>query len=156
MRNALRVSLAALVASLLAASPATARPLTVEEDVSDNVFSFTYDATDGDLERASSTRILRRNDRVAFLLYVRERAGAELGARLTGRIELELLASRARRYRGTFSVQITDAVGEVVLTVTDRANVLLRPKKGQRTEVLRIRFDLPSGDYGATATFTAS
>lgn len=152
-KGAVKRSLAVLVALLMAAPTAHAGPLAVEEDYSDNTFSFTYDSVEGDLERASSTRILRKRDRVAFLLYVRERAGETVGERLNARLELELLGSRPRRYKGTFSFEITDALGTVVFQGSEEANVLLRPTDNQRVQVVRIPFDLPTGDYSATASF---
>lgn len=153
MKGAVRRSLGVLVALVLAAPMAHAGPLAVDEDHSDNTFSFTYDAVEGEIESASSTRILRRRDRVAFLLYVRERDGADTGERLNARIELELLGSRPRHYRGTFSFEVTDARGRVVHTGSKQANVILNPTDRQRTQVLRIPFDLPSGDFSATASF---
>lgn len=153
MKGAVKRSLAVLVVLFLAAPMALAGPLAVEEDHSDNTFSFTYDAVDGEIERASSTRILRRRDRVAFLLYVRDRDGADPGERLNARIELELLGSRPRHYRGTFSFEVTDALGRVVHTGSEQANVILKPTDRQRAQVLRIPFDLPSGDFSATASF---
>jgi hypothetical protein len=147
------LSLILLVA--LPLSAAQAAPRRVDGDTSDNQFWFTYDSATGDIESASSSRTLRKRDPVAFLLYIRERPNGAIGKRLAARLELELLRDRPVRYRGDFSIEITDGLGNVVYRGTERANVVLRPKAGQREETLRVRFDLPSGDYSAKAIFAA-
>ena len=147
-----RALLAALIVAM-AVTPALAAPVPIESDNSDNLFSFTYNGASGDIERASSSRILRRRDKVAFLLYIRERADAPVGERLVARIELDLLAEKALRYRGSFSFEVSDALGKVVYTGTRDANFVLRPRAKQRTEVLRIPFDLASGEFTAVASF---
>ena len=148
-------SLLIAMVMLLAAPAAHAGPLGVEQDRSDNTFSFTYNGASGEIERASSSRILRRRDRVAFLLYVRERKEAEIGERLVGRMELDLLVEKALRYRGNFTFEVSDPLGNVIYQGSQYANVLLRPQDRQREEVLRIPFDLPSGEYSAVAFFEA-
>lgn len=149
----LRRALVAALIVVLAAPAAHAAPASVESDGSDNLFSFTYNGATGDIERASSSRILRRRDKVAFLLYIRERADAPVGERLVARIELDLLAEKALRYRGSFSFEVSDALGNVVYTGSRDANLVLRPRDKQRTEVLRIPFDLTSGEFTAAASF---
>lgn len=150
-----RTLLVALIVAV-AAPAAHAAPVVVESDRSDNTFSFTYNGATGDIERASSSRTLRRRDRVAFLLYIRERKDAAPGERLVGRMELDLLAEKAIRYRGTFSFEVSDALGNVVYEGSEDANVVLRPQQQQRQEVLRIPFDLPSGEFSAVAFFDAA
>ena len=151
-RAVIAVSLALLV--VVAPGIALAEPLDVERDRTDNGYSFTYDATKGEIVDAASSIRFDRRDPVSFVIYVRENTKSEVvGERLRTRLSVALNKDRAVRYDGTFSFEITDSAGTMVHTDSRELNVVLRPKPGQRKESIAFVFDLPSGSYHATGFF---
>lgn len=146
----------ALVVVLLGAS-AGAAPRDVGSDRSDNTFYFTYEAASGEITQASSSARFVRKDPVTFLLYVNEAPeGAEEGERLRARFAFELNKRRVVRYRGTFTLEVRNAMGAVAYTDSVTRKVVLRPIKGERKKRFSIEFDLPTGSYEARALFTSS
>lgn len=125
----------------------------VQRDRTDNTYTFTYDADEGEITLAASSRRITRNDRVSFLVGLRSDPDAEVGERLTARISLQLHARKALRYDGTFSLVVRTPEGEPVLKQERREDFVLRPRDGQRRAEFRMNFDLPSGDYEAHAKF---
>jgi hypothetical protein len=138
----------------LAPSSATAAPLEVERDRTDNGFSFSYDATEGEITTAASSIRFDRRDPVSFIIYVRENPNSDVvGERLRTRLSVGLSKDRAVRYRGTFWFEITDAAGTVVHRDEVARKIVLRPKPGARKASMGFVFDLPSGSYDATGYF---
>jgi hypothetical protein len=157
MRPAPKIVTLLLVASLtITSSVAYASPRRVESDRTDNVFGFSYDATEGEIESASSSVRIERGDPVTFLIYIRDNPGSdEVGGRLRARLSLALKKERARRYQGRFWFEISDATGRVVYTDAVDRDVTLRPRKGRRGSAVSFDFDLLSGDYSAKGFFEA-
>ncbi len=150
--RAISLFVAALMA-LTAAPAASADPKCKRRDITDNTHTFTYNASDGDIEQATSGTKFDRNDKVTFHVFVREREGADVGERLLGNLSLRLLADRPIEYDGVFKLKIETYEGADVLTDERKARIVLRPKKGQKNGRVKFHFDLPSGDYIATARF---
>ena len=147
---------AALVIAL-GAAPALAGPAVKALDRSDNDFSFTY-SPKGRIRTAWSSTVFRRNDKVSFFTYVRERgAGAPEGRRLVGVLELTLATARPVRYDGRFALIVRrvggTSPGSTAIRRTTTRSFTLRP--GNRRKVIRFRFDLETGRYLAFARFTA-
>lgn len=148
--------LVAVIVVFLCAS-AGAAPLNVRSDRSDNTFYFSYDATSGEITESSSGARFVRSDPVTFILYVREAPdGAEEGDRLRARFALELNKQRVVRYRGVFTLEARNSLGEVVYTESVKRKVVLRPTTGERKKSFSIGFDLPSGSYESRALFKSS
>ena len=146
------VSLALLVA--LAPGLVFAEPLEMERDRTDNGYSFTYDASKGEIVDAASSIRFDRRDPVSFVIYVRENTKSDVvGERLRTRLSVALNKDRAVRYDGTFSFEITDSAGTVVYSDSRELKVVLRPKPGQRKESMSFVFDLPSGSYNSSGLF---
>lgn len=157
--RAVRVVVASSLALLLAGAPAhvVAAPLEVERDRTDNGYSFTYDATEGEITEAASSIRFDRRDPVSFVIYVRENTSSdEIGERLRARLSVALNKDRVVRYDGTFWFEITDATGAVVATDGCERKIVLRPKAGSRKAAMSFVFDLPSGSYDAAGYFEAS
>ncbi|MDP9067783.1 MAG: hypothetical protein M3N53_05485 [Actinomycetota bacterium] len=156
MKLPYRSPLVALVGALLSVSlsgAGVAAPLVMSHDRSDNSYSFSYDAASGEIGDAASALRIRRDDPVAFVIYIRENEDAEVGERLKAQLLLGLNKKKVVRYNGTFSFEITDGAGTVVYS--DEANrlIVLRPKPGERRARLTFLFDLPSGSYSARGFF---
>jgi hypothetical protein len=156
MRFLPRVTAIGVLALLVAFGPTVvfAAPWVVEQDRTDNGYSFTYDATEGKIGDAASSIRIDRRDPVSFVIYVRENKHSdEVGERLRTRLSVGLSRDRTVRYDGTFSFEITDRAGSVVYTDSRELKIVLRPKPGERKEALSFVFDLPSGTYDATGYF---
>lgn len=153
-------SLRVLVVGLLllaVTATATAAPLNVNSDRSDNTFYFTYESASGQITESSSSARFVRKDPVSFLIYVTEGPeGAEQGERLRARFAFELNKRRVVRYRGTFTLEVRDSLGAVVYTDEVQRKVVLRPERGERKKDFSLRFDLPTGSYEARALFKSS
>ncbi len=160
MNRSLRSSLLRYlsVLTLLAILPGTAHasPTEVRRDRTDNTYTFTYDADEGKITLAASSRRITRNDRVSFLVGVKSDADAEVGKRLVARISLQLTSRRPAKYDGVFTLVVKNADGEVVLTQERNGSFLLRPRDGQRRAEFTLRFDLPSGEYESVARFRSN
>jgi hypothetical protein len=139
----------------LGSLPATgsAAPYRMGGDRSDNTFYFTYDSEDASMPVQTSATVFKRRDRVRFYLYVRRRPGAEKGRRLAGVVKLHLVAKRPVRYAGNFIVKVKESEGPLVLKRSRTRRITLRPRPGDRTARLEVRFDLESGEYEAFARF---
>jgi hypothetical protein len=138
---------------VLGAAPALAGPMTKALDRSDNDFSFTY-SPEGRIRAAWSSTVFRRNDKVSFFSYVRERgADAPEGRRLAGVLDLRLAKARPVHYDGRFALVVRTVDGTKVIRRTARRSFTLRP--GDRREVIKFRFDLGPGRYLAFARFRA-
>jgi hypothetical protein len=152
----LRVTLSGVLALLVALGPTVvfAEPLEMERDRTDNVYSFSYDATEGEIGIATSGIRFDRRDPVSFIIYVRDNEKSdEVGERLRTRLSVGLSKDRTVRYNGTFSFEITDRAGTVVYKDCRELKIVLRPRPGQRNEGFSFVFDLPSGSYDATGYF---
>jgi hypothetical protein len=147
--------IAALVAVLClwTVESVAAQPIKVRSDRSDNTLYFSYDALTGQIPSAYSSRIAHRGDRVDFFAYVTEREGATTGKRLLGRLVLRLNRDRPVRFHGRFRLIVEDATGLVSFRGTRVVDLVLRPRKGRRSRVIRWIFDLPTGDYTAFGRF---
>ena len=155
----LRLLLASSIALLVVFVPvhASAAPLTVERDRTDNGYSFSYDATNGEITQAASSIRFDRRDPVSFVIYVRENTKSEVvGERLRARLSLGLNGDRAVRYRGTFWFEITDVAGAIVYSDEVTRKIVLRPQPGARKAAMAFVFDLPSGSYNASGYFEAT
>ena len=160
-RPSARAWTSALVVSLLvllAAAPAYAQPYTYLKDKTDNVFSFDYDAASGTFTEAGSSALFKANDKVDFLVYIREHPDEVVGERLRGRLQLGLVKDIVVVYDGTFTLKVfSPLMEEPIYTTSSDQKIVLRPKKGMRKRAIVFPFDLPSGDdYSAQATFVAS
>ena len=154
-KGARTVLIGLLVVALCAT--ASAAPLDVRSDRSDNTFYFTYESASGRITDSSSSARFVRKDPVSFLLYVAEApAGAEQGERLRARFAFELNKRRVVRYRGTFTLEVRNSLGAIVYTDDIHRNVILRPARGDRKKDFSVRFDLPTGSYEARALFKSS
>lgn len=152
-----RIVLLVAVLCLSTVQPAAAAPVRIRYDRSDNTVYFDYKAESGRIKQATSSVFWKSGDRVDFFSYVVEREGAAEGRRLKARIVLRLNRGRAVRYNGRFRYIIQDENGEKTLfRGTKWLNVLLRPRKGERTRYIRWMIDLPTGKYRAFARFRAS
>jgi hypothetical protein len=146
------LAVATLALGVLPTSPAGATTIVKAFDRSDNDFSFTYTAQ-GDIPVAASSAILKPGDKVSFFAYVRERPEAPEGRRLAAVLDLRLETSRPVRYDGTFAFIVKHENGTRVARLRADRSFTLRPKKGERREVVRLRFDLEPGRYDAFARF---
>jgi hypothetical protein len=150
------LALMGAVMGALVSAPVGATATKVRKDVSDNTFYFTYDAQDGVITKATSSALLTKDDKVTFYAYVRDRAGAPVGERLRGLLTLQLLGRKPIRYSGAFTLDVRGSVGVPAYEDDVTRSFTLRPKPGKRkTKVTLPFFDLPSGDYSATASFKA-
>lgn len=140
----------------LLAPPASAAPLQMARDRSDNTFYFTYDASSGWITTASSSGRFVRGDAVSFLIYIAEAPKADRGERLVARFAFELNRKRAVRYAGTFSYELRNDLGVVVHSGSVQRKLVLRPRAGERKKSFSMRFDVPTGAYEAKAFFKAS
>lgn len=141
----------------LTPSPASAAPLEVERDRTDNGYSFTYDAATGEMPQAASSVRFDSRDRVSFVIYVRDNTKSDVvGERLRTVLSLALKKDRVVRYRGTFWFEITDAAGSVVYRDEVARKIVLRPRPGSRKAWMGFVFDLPSGSYNAAGYFEAA
>ena len=151
-----RTALIGLLVVALCAT-ASAAPLNVRSDRSDNTFYFTYESTSGRITDSSSSARFVRKDPVSFLLYVAEAPEeAQQGERLRAQFAFELNKRRVVRYRGTFTLEVRDSLGAVVYTDEIERKVVLRPTRGDRKKDFSVRFDLPTGSYEARALFKSS
>jgi hypothetical protein len=145
-----------LVALSATFAPVSAAPLMRFRDHADNSLSFTYNESQGELTSATSSRMVKRGDRVDFLTGIADHPKAALGQRLTGILSLHLLVDRRVVYDGTFFYRVKNSQGEVVFTGTDAKKVVLRPLKGERTARMSFDFDVPSGGYAVVGRFRAA
>lgn len=153
---ALRSLAAILLALLVAWAPmaAAAAPLVVDSDRTDNDFSFTYDAAEGEIVDAASSIRIDKRDPVSFVINIHENPKSdELGERLRTRLSVALNKDQVVRYKGTFWFEVTDAAGAVVCSDSRERKVVLRPRPGSRRAVMWFAFDLPSGSYDAAGYF---
>lgn len=141
-----------LVMSLIAA-PASAAPLPMERDRSDNGIYFRYDSETRSLpEYGSATVIDRRFDRIGFMVHV-GLAPADATEPLVAIVSLRLRGKKAVRYSGTFVVRILTESGERALNVKIPAQLVLRPVAGKRRANLTKPFDIAPGWYSADAIY---
>jgi hypothetical protein len=63
-----------------------------------------------------------------------------------------LSGDHAKTYDGWFALKVI-AGDEVVYRSVRPATISLRPEPGRRIAWMNFRFDLPAGNYEATATF---
>jgi len=129
---------------------ATAHPITVPEDRTENVTSFSYESATGNITSERTDRQNADQD-VTFTVAVRETEDA--GSGLLGRLRLRLNGDHRTIYNGWFTLKIRDAEGNVAFHKSKPANVQLYPKPGMRRASLVYRFDLPAGSYEAVGTF---
>lgn len=151
-----RRGFAALLVLLVSLLPglAVAAPLDVDRDRTDNGYSFTYDAAEGEIGDAASSIRFDRRDPVSFIIYVRENQHSdEVGKRLRTQLSVALTKDHAVRYDGTFWFEITDPAGTIIYSDSRELHVVLRPKPGKRKESFSFAFDLPSGSYNAAGFF---
>lgn len=152
-----RWALVPLLVVALLAPPASAAPLQVARDRSDNTFYLTYEGASGRITAASSSGRFVRGDAVSFLIYVSEAPeGAERGERLVARFSFELNRKRAVRYAGTFRFELRNDAGVAVHSGSVQRKLVLRPRSGQRKKGFSLPFDVPTGAYEAKAFFKAS
>ena len=137
------------------ASPVSAAPVDVQRDRTDNGFSFSYDAAQGEITDAASSIRIDRTDPVSFVINIRENPNSdEVGRRLRARMSVALNKGHgARRYEGNFWFEIVDGAGTVVYSAARPRELVLRPKPQRRSDVMRFNFDLPSGSYSAAGFF---
>jgi len=142
----------AAISLLLPMSAAHAHAVRPIEDQSDNVFTFSYDSSSGQMPRqASSRRINGEDDDVTFTVSVRE--SEDLGSGLIGVLKLRLNDDHRTIYDGWFTFKVVDSHGNVAFHKARPANVRLYPQPGMRKASLRYRFDVPAGSYKATGSF---
>lgn len=148
--------LLAVVVTTLAAGPVAAAPLDKQRDRSDNTMYFQYNPVTGRIDTAFSSRLVRRGDRIDFLVYAQERRTSEVGERLRARINLGLNRDRAVSFDGVLTVVIQDDTGARAFRGTRSVDFVLRPREGMRRRHFRWIFDLDkSGYYTITAKFRA-
>lgn len=145
----------ALLVAFFGGSHAVATAREVKADRADNTFYFSYDATAGTIDAASSSLQERRRDPVSHRIYVDSVPGAVIGERLRATVNFRLNAREKRRFSGAVLLEIRDAAGQVVYKATKSVDFTLRPRSGSRGHRVTFRFDLQSGDYSATSTFKA-
>lgn len=156
MKSLPRSLVAVLLALLIGWVPvaAAAAPLVVDSDRTDNGFSFTYDASEGEIGDAASSIRIDKRDPVSFVINIHQNPRSdELGERLRTRLSVALNKDRVVRYNGTFWFEVTDAAGTVVHSDTRERKIVLRPRAGSRRSVMWFAFDLPSGSYDAAGYF---
>ena len=142
-----------LVVSLVAA-PASAAPLSMGRDRSDNGIFFEYDQeTHSFTQYGSGTGPIGTGfDRIEFMVHV-GLSEAEAEEPLVAMVSLRLRGKKAVRFAGTFLVRVLDSSGQRVMTVKIPANVVLRPTTGKRRANLAKAFDIAPGWYSADAIF---
>jgi hypothetical protein len=146
-----RAMLGAVLIVVLGSIPAQAGPMVKALDRSDNDFSFTY-SPKGHIRAAWSSTVFRRNDKVSFFTYVRERGvDAPEGRPLTGVLDLRLATARPVHYDGRFAFVVRTVNGTKAIRRTTTRSFTLRP--GDRRKVIRFRFNLDGGRYLALARF---
>lgn len=143
-----------MASSLFPLSSAAAHPVRVNEDRTDNVFSFSYDSSSGEMPSQSARTQRETEDNVTFTVWVRE--AEDSGSGLIGKLKLRLNGDHRTIYNGWFTLKIVDADGNVAFQRSRPANLQLYPRPGMRRATIPFRFDLPSGSYDATATFKSS
>jgi len=153
MQSTLRSAAFAVVLSsfvVLGSPMAKAHPITVPQDRTENVVSFSYESSTGEIasERSDSQPT---DEDVTFRVVVRETEDA--GSGLLGRLRLRLNGDHRTIYNGWFALKVKDAQGKVAFHRSKPANVQLSPKPGMRRASLVYRFDLPAGSYEAVGTF---
>lgn len=138
----------------LIAAPASAAPLVMGRDRSDNGIYFVYDPETRSIPEYGSATGPSDNsfDRVSFTVAVGTTPVEEPDP-LVGIISLRLKGKRAVRYEGTFVVRITDSNEERALNVKIPVARTLRPKPGKRRATLTKTFSVPGGFYTADAVF---
>ena len=119
---------------------------------SDNTFTFGYDATSNTISYAASSQgpFRRNGPKTTLVAYVRENKGSEEYP-LKGLVIYSSHTGRQDRYTGTVKFVITAADGQSY-TWSEEVDWTLTGKKKDSRE-LEFQFDLPSGDYSATAAF---
>lgn len=154
--SAVRSLAAILLALLVAGAPvaAAAAPLVVESDRTDNGFSFTYDAAEGEMVDAASSIRFDKRDPVSFVINIHQNPKSDQpGERLRTRLSVGLNKDRVVRYKGTFWFEVTDAAGSIVYSDSRERKIVLRPRPGSRRSVMWFTFDVPSGSYDAAGYF---
>lgn len=124
--------------------------VTQSRDRADNAFEFTYDADTADMVTATSSARFTRDDLVDFTVVVKDVNPTHL----LGRVTMELASDKRVRYQGTLSFKVTDQTGDPVVTIARPVSFTLRPN-GVRTKVEEFPFDVASGTYSVTASFSA-
>jgi hypothetical protein len=115
-----------------------------------------YDADNEEIVEEQSSAELRRGDRLQFFVYIRERPEDSPGPPLAGQLRLRLLGRRAMRFSGEFWLRVENFRGDSTLRKSKFRRLVLRPGRGERRRVVRIRFDVSSGLYWARAGFRSS
>lgn len=122
-----------------------------QDDKADNVFTFTYDATDDELVSAASSKYFKMDDDVDFTVSVTDQGASPL----MGRVRFGLLADEGVRYTGEIHYKILDGSGDPVFEEDRAVSFTLRPRAGKKTQTVRFPFDLAtSGDYSVKVTFS--
>lgn len=145
-----------IASSVLPMPQASAHTIRPQEDRTDNVFSFSYDSSDGHMpsERSRQTSSQSVEDDVTFTVLVREAEDA--GSGLIGKLKLRLNDDHRTVYNGWFTFKVVDSDGEVSFQRARPANLQLYPRPGMRRASITFRFDLPSGSYQATGSFESN
>lgn len=134
--------------------PVWAGTTRVDEDKSDNRFSFEYDAGSGSIGSQTSSERATNNPDVHFHVSVRETEDS--GSGLRGLLTLRLDGNDHTIYNGWLGLHIETESGEVAFHRSKPVSIHLRPQPGQRRATLRFRLDLPSHDqYVALGNFGA-
>lgn len=122
---------------------------------SDNTYTFGYDADTNTISYAASSQgpFRRNGPKTTLVAYVRENKGSEEFP-LKGLVIYSSHTGRRARYAGTVKLMIRAADGTPYSWSEDVAWTLSGKKNDSRK--LEFEFDLPSGDYTATASFRTS
>lgn len=121
-----------------------------KDDHADNAFSFAYDAEADSMVNATSSTRHTLDDDVSLFVNVAESAG---GSPLVGKSRFELSSKKAVRYDGTLTFTVDDA-GTTAFESTRHVAFTLRPKPGKRVRSFTFPFDVPTGYYDVTVTFS--
>ena len=122
------------------------------DDHADNAFTFAYDAEKDEIVAAASSTRHSLDDDVSFFVTVAERNSAT--APLAGKVRLALASDEAIRYEGTMTFTVESFAGDPVFQDDRTVSFTLRPKKGKKAEAFSFPFDVPSGDYSVTVSFS--
>ena len=135
-------------------APVSAETRSVEEDRTDNTFSFEYDAESGSIDSQTSSNRAASNTAVYFRVSVLETEDS--GSGLMAKLTLRLDGDDHTVYDGWIGLHIETESGEVAFHRSKPVSIHLRPQPGQRRATLRFRLDLPSNDrYTAIGYFEA-
>ena len=121
------------------------------DDHADNAFTFEYDAEKAEIVNAASSTRHSLGDDVSFFVSVSEAQGS---LPLVGKTRLALSGDQAVRYDGTMTLTVEDGSGPPAVEQDREVSFTLRPKQGKKVRTFAFPFDVPSGDYGVTVTFS--